>query len=185
MVMGAMLGSSISLTTWATSPASPAMLSHTCNGCHGTDGNSAGLSNPTIAGLDVEYFEIAMTQFKSGERPSSIMGRLAKGYTDEQIKAMAAFFASKKFVAAKQTADSGKAKQGKVLHDKSCEKCHGSGSKAGENGALAGQWKEYLELTFGEFRSGKRKGPDKMKRPLAALSDADIDALINYYVSQK
>ena len=169
----------------ATVAATPAMLSNTCNGCHGTDGSSAGLSNPSIAGLGADYFVTTMKQFQSGERPSSIMGRLAKGYSDEQLKTMGAFFAAKKFVAAKQPFDAGKAKAGKELHDKSCKMCHANGGKAGANGALAGQWKEALQVTFAEYRGGKRKGPEMMTKTLTGMSDANIDALINYYASQQ
>jgi len=170
------------LPTWATTASTPAMLSNTCNGCHGTDGNSAGASNPSIAGLSASYFDAAMKQFRSGERPSTIMGRLAKGYSDEQLKAMADFFAAKKLLAAKQSFDAGKAKQGKAVHDKSCKMCH---AKNGANGVLAGQWKEYLQVTLEEFRAGKRKGPDMMTKALTSMSEADVEALINYYASQK
>ena len=122
-------GLAFGLPAFAAGVATPAMLSSSCNACHGTDGNSAGLSNPTIAGFGADYLETAMKQFKSGERPSSVMGRLAKGYDEAQLKAMADFFASKKFVAAKQAFDATKAKQGAKLHDKSCKMCHGNGGK--------------------------------------------------------
>ncbi len=174
-----------SLPVLATTAATPAMLSNTCNGCHGTDGNSAGLSNPTIAGLDSNYFDTAMKQFKSGERPSSIMGRLAKGYNDGELKAMADFFAARKFAAARQPFDAGKAGQGKVLHDKNCRMCHADGGKSGANGALAGQWKDYLHVAIAEFLSGNRKGPEMMTKALTKMTEADIEALINYYASQQ
>ena len=182
---GFALGSMFSLPAAAAAAATPAMLSSTCNGCHGTNGNSAGLSNPSIAGLDAGYFESTMKQFKSGERPSSIMGRLAKGYDDAQLKAMGEFFAAKKLVAAKQPSDATKAKQGKKLHDKSCKMCHANGGKSGANGLMAGQWKDYLQVTFAEFRSGKRKGPEMMTKSLTNMSEADIAALIDYYASQQ
>ena len=173
------------LPSWAATAATPAMLSNTCSGCHGTDGNSAGLSNPTIAGVNAHYFDTAMKQFKSDERPSSIMGRLAKGYSDGELKAMADFFAAKKFAAAKQSFDAGRAKHGKEVHDKSCNMCHANGGKSGANGALAGQWKDYLQHTFAEYRSGKRKGPEMMTKTLTSMSEAEIEALIHYYASQQ
>ena len=180
------LGSSLSGTTLAVSVASPAMLSNTCNGCHGTDGSSAGASNPTIAGLSVDYFETAMKQFRSGERPSTIMGRLAKGYSDEQLKAMAEAFAAKKFVRAKQTFDADKAAAVKELHAKRCNMCHAQGgANSGAGGVLAGQWKEYLHITLAEYRAGKRKAPELMAKRMEGLSDADFEALINYYASQQ
>jgi len=37
-----------------------------------------------------------MAAYKSGERPATIMHQIAKGYTDAQIEAMAAFFAAQK-----------------------------------------------------------------------------------------
>ena len=182
---GVTLGASFGLPAAAASPATPAMLSNICNACHGTDGNSAGASNPSIAGFNAAYFEAAMKQFKSGERPSSIMGRLAKGYDDAQLKAMAEFFAAKKFVAAKQPFDADKATKGKELHDKSCKMCHANGGKSGAFGVLAGQWKDYLHITFAEFRAGKRKGPESMTKALTSMSEADVEALTNYYASQQ
>ena len=180
------LGFALSSPAWAVSAATPAMLSNTCNACHGTDGNSAGAGNPTIAGLSVDYFETAMKQFRSGERPSTIMGRLAKGYSDEQLKAMAEYFAAKKFLRAKQTFDAGKLAQGKELHAKRCNMCHSQGgSNSGAGGVLAGQWKEYVQITLAEFRSGKRKAPELMARRMEGLTDAEYDALINYYASQQ
>ena len=180
------LGVAAAPSASALSAATPAMLSNTCNGCHGTDGNSAGMGNPSIAGLSVGYFETAMKQFRSGERPSTIMGRLAKGYSDEQLHAMAEHFAAKKFARAKQTFDAGKAAQGKELHAKRCNACHSQGgASSGAGGVLAGQWKDYLQLSLDEFRSGKRKAPELMAKRLEGLADAEYDALINYYASQR
>ena len=180
------LAASLSAPTLATTAATPAMLSSTCNGCHGTDGASAGTSNPTIAGLSADYFDTAMKQFRSGERPSTIMGRLAKGYSDEQLKAMAEYFAARKFVAAKQAFDAAKAAQGKELHAKRCNMCHAQGgAHSGAGGVLAGQWKEYLHITLADYRAGKRKAPELMAKRMEGLSDADFEALINYYASQQ
>jgi hypothetical protein len=61
-------------------PPSAAMLSNACAGCHGTHGASAGPSMPTLAGQDKDAIVESMKDFKSGKRPSTIMGRLAKGY---------------------------------------------------------------------------------------------------------
>jgi len=72
---------------------SGAMLGRTCAGCHGTDGVSKGAA-PSIKGLPASYMDKAMKDFKSGQRPSTIMGRIAKGYSDTEIAAMSEFFAS-------------------------------------------------------------------------------------------
>ena len=79
---------------------SPSMLSNTCAGCHGTNGASAGLSMPSIAGLDKGYLTEVMLQYKSGERPGTIMDRIARGYSESELKAIAAFYAEQPWVSA-------------------------------------------------------------------------------------
>ena len=77
-------------------PPTPAMLSNACAGCHGTHGESAGPSMPALAGQSKVAIVESMKGFKSGERPSTVMGRLSKGYSDEQLQALAAYFAGLK-----------------------------------------------------------------------------------------
>ena len=72
-----------------------AMLSISCAGCHGTDGASPG-SIPSLQGKPAAYLARAMQDFRSGERPATVMGRHAKGYTDDEIRLMAEYFASRK-----------------------------------------------------------------------------------------
>ena len=72
-----------------------AILSASCEGCHGTNGHSPG-SIPDISGKSAEYLRAAMESFRSGEAKSSVMGRQAKGYTDEEILLIAEYFAGQK-----------------------------------------------------------------------------------------
>lgn len=72
-----------------------AMLSITCNGCHGTDGNSKG-SIPSIKGIPAETISKAMRDFRDDKRTATVMNRHAKGYSDGEIKLIAEYFASKK-----------------------------------------------------------------------------------------
>jgi sulfide dehydrogenase cytochrome subunit len=71
------------------------ILSAPCAGCHGTDGHSPG-SMPDISGKSAEFIRSSLLQFKSGERPSTVMGRQAKGYTDEEIQLIAEYFGQRK-----------------------------------------------------------------------------------------
>lgn len=90
-----------SLLVMAISPAAGAediearSLAATCTGCHGTDGNSAG-AIPTIAGLPREQIVRLMLEFRDDTRPATVMHRHARGYTQEQIERIAAFFAAQK-----------------------------------------------------------------------------------------
>ena len=71
------------------------MLSVSCAGCHGTDGHSPG-SIPDISDKSAEYIRTSMEEFRSGKRDSTVMGRQAKGYTDEEIQLIAEYFAKQK-----------------------------------------------------------------------------------------
>ena len=67
----------------------------TCTGCHGTNGHSEG-AIPSIAGRTQSELIALMREFKNNERPATVMHQHAKGYTDEQIARIAAFFAKQK-----------------------------------------------------------------------------------------
>ncbi len=69
------------------------MLANSCAGCHGEDGKSPG-AIPRIAGKSAGYIEQTMKDFASGKRAATVMGRHALGYTDEEIKLIAKYFAS-------------------------------------------------------------------------------------------
>jgi len=72
-----------------------AMLSNSCAGCHGTDGKSPG-AIPSINGKSTTFISTSLMEFRSGKRPSTVMGRHAKGYTDKEIKLIANHFANLK-----------------------------------------------------------------------------------------
>lgn len=71
------------------------MLSASCAGCHGTDGHSPG-SIPDISGKSAEFIRTSLQDFRSGERASTVMGRHAKGYSDEEILLIAEYFEKQK-----------------------------------------------------------------------------------------
>jgi cytochrome subunit of sulfide dehydrogenase len=75
-------------------------LAATCANCHGTNGNARG-DMKSLAGVSAEKIVGAMADYKSGALPATIMHQIAKGYTDEQIRLVAAYFAAQKPVAAK------------------------------------------------------------------------------------
>jgi len=70
-------------------------LAATCANCHGTNGQ-AQAGAVSLAGYDPAKFIETMKAFAAGTREATLMHQLSKGYTDEQLKAMAGFFASQK-----------------------------------------------------------------------------------------
>jgi sulfide dehydrogenase cytochrome subunit len=68
-----------------------AMMAMSCAACHGTDGASPGVM-PSLVGQSRAFINNRMVAFRSGKRPSTVMGRIAKGYTDDEIAAIAKHF---------------------------------------------------------------------------------------------
>jgi cytochrome c553 len=66
-----------------------------CANCHGTNGR-AEPGNESLAGANKDEMVKKMLDFKSGRRPATLMHQLAKGYSDEQIIAIAGYFAAQK-----------------------------------------------------------------------------------------
>jgi cytochrome subunit of sulfide dehydrogenase len=65
-----------------------------CAACHGTHGNPQ--VGDALAGRPREEIAQKLLDFKNGRRPATVMHQLAKGYSDEQIAAIAGWFAAQK-----------------------------------------------------------------------------------------
>ncbi len=165
---------------------SATMLADTCAGCHGVDGVSMGPATPNIAGISEIYFTDSMAAFKSGDRYSTVMQRIAKGYTDEEIKLMASFFAKQPVPKTVQRTDPAKVALGERLHKDNCHKCHDEdGALADDDaGILASQWLSYLNHSMEDFKSGRREMTKKMKKKVDKLTDEEISALNHFYSSR-
>jgi len=186
------------------------MLTNTCVACHGNEGNSNGPAIPNIAGLSPIYFIGAMLAYKYEDedqlleiidgdvdfedveafpRYSTIMGRIAKGYTEEEIKLMAEYFSAKEVVRPAQAFNVTMAADGKKLHEKYCEKCHENEGRSADDdtGVLAGQWQPYFLYSMHDFSHGARAMPKKMKNTLDQISSTvghtGIEQLAHYYAS--
>lgn len=72
-----------------------AMLSNSCSACHGTDGKSPG-AIPSLYGKSASFISQSLKEFRAGSKPSTVMGRHAKGYSDKEIQLIADYFAGLK-----------------------------------------------------------------------------------------
>ncbi|MEN8178289.1 MAG: c-type cytochrome [Pseudomonadota bacterium] len=166
----------------------PSMLANTCAGCHGTDGASAGDIMPIIGGMEKEYLTTVLLEFKTGERDSTIMGRIAKGYSDNELKAISSHLAKKPWVSSSFKANSKLASMGKKIHEKHCKTCHEEGGRVQEDEAprLAGQWPDFtLHYLNWCHSKGKRCQPRKMGSRVMKLSDQELKAMAHYYANEK
>jgi len=74
-------------------PAAAANMANNCFACHGPNGVSPG-SIPSLHTLTANNIAEMLKAFKSGQRPSTVMGRHAKGYTNTEIEAISSHIAS-------------------------------------------------------------------------------------------
>jgi sulfide dehydrogenase cytochrome subunit len=179
-------GLAVAFTPAAASEPSPA-LSWNCNGCHGFDGVSEGPLVPSIAGMNARLFFYMMRGFQLDERPSTIMGRIAKGYRVKELRAMASYFERRPWRAASATApvpafDHERAVD---LHDRLCAECHDDQGRFQDKEIprLAGQWPAYLGMMLTDYRDADSTlpQPEKMRDRIKDLTDEEINLLSLYY----
>jgi len=75
--------------------AEPPAGAASCTGCHPA---SSRVSSPVprLAGLERGAIVKAMQDFRAGQRAGTVMDRIAKGFTDDEIQAIAAWYAAQK-----------------------------------------------------------------------------------------
>ena len=92
----ALIAAGLAAPAEAQNPAQARSLAATCFTCHGSDGRSVGGVPPSLAGMNKDYLLQQMKDFRDGKRPATIMHQHAKGYTDQQLEAIAGYFAGVK-----------------------------------------------------------------------------------------
>ncbi len=165
------------------------MLVDTCIACHGNNGSSVGSATPNIANMREALFVKAMQDMQSGERPSTIMGVIAKGYTDAEIRIMAKFFSQQQAIPHRQDFDAQKAQKGRQLHNLYCNGCHKiEGPTELLSNNLAGQQIPYLRHRLNEFiNDADPTISPLMKNALQHFIEKNsrdsFDYLVHYYAS--
>ncbi|HEU5019578.1 MAG TPA: c-type cytochrome [Pseudolabrys sp.] len=175
-----------------------------CFQCHQVAGQGNPIGGfPRIGGQSFQYLYASLRNFKSGRRVSDVMQPVVAGYSDEDLRDVAAYYASIRLkpVAASQatavrnhpSADTliqggalaavGSAKDGV----QACANCHGPAG-AGLPPVypfLAGQFAGYLESQLKAFKSNQRHGDGLhiMQGIAKRLSDEQIHAVAEYYAS--
>ena len=70
-------------------------MAASCANCHGTMG-VAEAGHESLAGVNRDELLKKMLDFKSGKKPATLMHQLSKGYSDEQLAALATYFSALK-----------------------------------------------------------------------------------------
>lgn len=186
------LGAALAVAPVRAERPSAVMLSEPCAACHGTRGASAGPAVPTIGGQPALYITASLNAFRDGRRPSSVMGRIARGFARDDFIAIGQFYAAQAYVPARQKVDPALADRGRRVHELRCERCHGDGGRRFETDEakapgpiLAGQWLQYLQLVLREFAESERALPAGMDQAFRGLERGDTEALAHFYASRQ
>lgn len=96
-MIGRALAAAIGIVSIAAAVASaePPAGAAACSGCHPASPRVIS-PVPRLAGVDQAAIVRALLEFRSGQRPATVMDRIAKGFTDDEIQAIAAWLATQK-----------------------------------------------------------------------------------------
>jgi len=162
-----------------------------CAACHNADGNSTNPEWPKLAGQGARYLREQLKAFKAGVRKNPTMAPMAANLSDEDIKAVAEYFAAqrRKIGAAKPELVSAGERLYRGGNNNTgvpaCMACHGprgSGNPAAGYPALGGQHAVYTARQLDAYRTGERATDNNaiMRTIAAHLSAAEIEAVASY-----
>lgn len=168
-----------------------------CASCHGPDGtgNDAG-GFPSLAGLDAGYLQNQLQLIRDGQRSSVVMKASIGPISDDEIAAVAAYYAALPPGAPAAAADAA-AEIGQLLAEQgdwtgrnipACTTCHGPGGRGvgATFPAIAGQHPGYLSAQLQAWKSGTRTSDpnDLMGAVARQLSDDEIAAVSAWFAAQ-
>lgn len=175
--------------TWPPAWEKGRRLAISCTACHGRVDNEV---FPRLDGQHEPYLAKALHDFRSGARANPLMGPQAKDLKDEDIAALATYFASRRPEPAGTVVLAGsdapdavrRARLGKS-QAAVCAACHGAGGNSSNPAwpKLASQKRGYLAKSLKDFRDGTRKEPT-MNGMAAPLTDEAIENLAAYFAAQ-
>ena len=134
---------------------------------------------PNLAGQKVAYLADAIAAYKAGARANPMMGAVAQGLNDADIRNVTAYYAS-------QSCRAAPAKENAAAHAAAsadnCTVCHGVNGIARQPAwpNLAGQSQDYLVAALKSYRDGSRKNPS-MSAITKDLRDTDAANLAAYF----
>ena len=171
--------------------AAESIVNQVCAACHAVDGNSVAAANPRLAGLNAEYINKQLANFKSGERKNAVMSGMVANLSPQDMLNLAAYYSAQQPKPA-TSKDKQLALQGEKIYRggvmgagvPACASCHGAQGQGtpAQFPRLAGQHSDYIYTQLNDFRLGTRANDGaKMMRTIAAkMTDADMKAVASY-----
>ena len=160
-----------------------------CAACHTSDGSRGIPTNPILQGQHADYLVKQLEEFKAGKRDNAVMKPMASTLSADDMRNVAAFYASKTAKPGQSKHKESVAQGAKIwrggIADKqvpACAGCHGPAGAGipAQYARLGGQHAEYVSAELGLFRAGKRGNSPQMATIAARMSDAEIAAVSDY-----
>jgi cytochrome c553 len=166
-----------------------ATATQVCAACHTADGSRGSPANPILQGQHAEYLSKQLHEFKEGKRKNAIMQGMAAPLSDEDIRNVAAFYASKSakpgFAKNKELVALGEKIYRGGIADRQIPACAGCHSPTGagipaQYPRIGGQHSDYTEAQLNAFRAGARGNNPQMLAIAAKMNDREIKAVADY-----
>jgi cytochrome c553 len=164
-------------------------LAATCVACHAADGSRGLPANPILAAQHPEYLTKQLIEFKAGVRKNAIMQGFAALLSEEDMKHVSAFYASKTAkpgvstnkdtIALGESIYRGGVKAKGIPACAGCHSPNGAGIPV-QNPRMQGQHAEYTNAQLQAFRSGLRANNVQMMGIAAKMNDAEMAAVADY-----
>lgn len=153
-----------------------------CVSCHGADGKPVVEKVPIIFGQHMFYLFTQLKDYRAGRRANEVMAPIASELSDDEMKALATYFAAQpwpNYSEASSAEDAARAHS--LAVEGQCTQCHLGGMLGdSRNPRLNHQKADYLAQTMTDLRDGIRKNAAAMAAVVKDWSDADIAAMSRY-----
>jgi len=166
-----------------------AAVAQVCASCHTSDGSRGAPAYPILQGQHADYLAKQLHDFKSGKRKNAVMSGMAAPLSDEDIRNVAAFYASKSakpgFAKNKEMAALGEKIYRGGIADRTIPACAGCHSPTGagipaQYPKIGSQQEDYVLAQMLAFRSGERTNSPQMTGVAAKMNDKEIKAVSDY-----
>ncbi len=157
--------------------------------CHTSDGSRGAPAYPILQGQHADYLAKQLHDFKDGKRKNAIMTGMAAPLSDDDIKNVAAFYASKSakpgFGKNKELVALGEKIYRGGIADRSIPACAGCHSPTGagipaQYPRIGSQQEDYIVAQMTAFRAGERTNSPQMTGVAAKMNDKEIKAVSDY-----
>ncbi len=169
----------------ASEKATAMQLATFCSACHGQGGFSDASHMATIKGQNMEYLANTLNEFASGERYSTLMGIVSKGYDPEERMLIAKHYASTAWKASAVEVDAKLAMSAEALAEENCSSCHNA-DQSDYVPRIEGQQAAVLYRALLQYKGEQRNGENSGEMSLVMdFTDAQLKALAEFYAGME